>query len=474
MGSNLSIDVNKDIQKRQLFKFFVTFALSLLFLLTIPDYRSEVATQDWCRTISYYVFIMLIFQLVTLKWMMVEFRLLPLAFLFILYIFNFPQVVLYGFDLEQVDRHEGFSSVFYFNNVPESVDVALKSITGLFLGLCTILLFQSKSTNTVSNNKTYKTYKYPPIKLIFFIGFVADLICNVFVVITMGYADVDNVPYMNIVRYFSLLLPSAVVAIFADPEINSRTKKRIFIFFLTYKILCMLGGYRAFALISILLSFYVYYKICSPFKVKFKHILIAIILIQIGGGMLAGIRDTRQNGVKIDIVINSMLDINNNAILSLLSDFGVTLSIICTVLDSTNGIPINGSHLLGSFATIIPGASDIVKNSNYQNMEGELGLRNAGGSLIGDLVFDYGKDSIIVTSLILGCLYGFVFERFEKSLNNLSPFALAYLFPILVDLIFCARSTLAKMPREIVWYFILLGFMTVITPKRKKQLIRYD
>lgn len=459
-------------RKRQVFKFVTLLILSLLILMILPDSKSQIASQDWCRQITYVVVSLLLYQLITLKWMMTEFRVLPLAFILVLYIFNFSQVALYGFDLEQVDRHEGFSSIFYFSNVPEAVDIALKSITGIYIALCFSLIFQAtnNSKHIEIKERIVKVYRQPAVLLIFIVGFIADIICNVFVVLTIGYAQIDNVPYLNIVRYFSLLLPSAVVLIISDPISSLKKKQIVFVSFIAYKVICMLGGYRAYAFISILLAFYVYYKICEPFRIRFKHIIIGLVVIQLGSGLLAGIRDTRQQGVNVQSVLASTFDLNNNAVFSLLSDFGVTLSIISTVLDATNGKPIQGSYLMGSLTTIIPGASSLVQNTGYQNMEEELGLRNAGGSLIGDLVFDYGVDKILFTSIILGLLYGFIFEKFEQSIKNLSPFALAYLFPVLVDLIFCARSSLAKMPREIVWYFLLLGLFTIIIPRRSVRI----
>lgn len=453
--------------KHQIYKFAVLFVISFFILLIIPDYQQQTASQEWCRQIALISLGMLLFQIFSLRWMMLEFRFLPLMFLIILYMFNFPQVILYGFDLEQVERHQGYSSIFYYNNVPQAVDLAFKSITGIFLGMSLILIRQAKWSHSSTNDKVIKLYRLPAIIIIFTLGFIADLVCNVFVVLTMGYASMESVPYMNIVRYFSLLLPSAIVIILSSPSFTLIRKKQILFIFVIYKVLCMLGGYRAFSLISILLTFYIYYKLCSPFKIKLKHILVAIIIIHLGSGMMKGIRDTRQQGVNVGTIFGSMFDMNNNAILSLLSDFGVSLSIISEVLESTNGLPIKGSYLIGSFTTIIPGASFIVGDAGYQNMDEELGLRNAGGSLIGDLVYDYGANNVVISSLLLGLIFGLIFEKFETSLSKLSPFLLAYLLPIMVDLLFCVRSSLAKMPREIVWYFLLLGFLTFFIPRRK-------
>lgn len=438
--------------------------------MIMPDSEGRAATPDWCRQVSYYIFVLLVFQLASLKWLMREFRLLPFIFIIILYTFNFPQIILYGFDLEQVERHEGFSSIFYYSNVADVFVITVKAIMAIFWGLCIMLIWQTKDNKRKVSSPVIKVYSGSSVLLIFTIGIIADLICNVFVVLTRGYADMETIPYMNIVKYFSFLLSAAVVIIFANPIIPLSTKKRVLIAFLSYKLLCMFGGYRGFALINILLVLYVYHKICSPFKFNVKHIVIFILVIQIGSGMMKGIRDTRQEGVDVGKVFASMFDLSNNAVLSLLSDFGVSLSITCEVMEATNGSPIKGSYLLGSVATILPGASAIVKNTGYQTMDEELGLRNAGGSLIADLVYDYGSDTIFITSLLLGMLYGYIFERFDRSLKNITPFALAFLFPILVDLFFCARSSLAKIPREVVWYFLIIGFMTIIIPR--KRLVR--
>ena len=465
--------MRKANSNRQIFKIAGIFIISIFLLLIMPDSEGKAASPEWCREVSYYLFVLLAFQLFFLKWIMRDFRILPLIFIIILYLFNFPQIILYGFDLEQVDRHEGYSSIFYYSNVPDVFVIAVRAIMAIFWGFCATISFQSKNGNKVANKDVYiRVYRQPSVLLIFTIGFIADLICNVFVVITMGYADIDNVPYMNIVKYFSFLLSASVVIIFANPTVSLSTKRNVLIAFLIYKLLCMFGGYRGFALINILLVLYVYHRICLPFKFRAKHIILGLLIIQLGSGMMKGIRDTRQEGVDVGKVVTSMFDLNNNAVLALLSDFGVSLGITCEVMETTNGKPIEGTYLFGSIATVVPGSSSLVKRFGYHNMDEELGLRNAGGSLIADLVFDYGAESILWTALILGMIYGFIFERFESSLKHLSPFALAYLFPILVDLIFCARSSLAKIPREVVWYFLIIGFFTIIIPRRKIELSR--
>ena len=458
------------IQRGQIIKYVAFVVLSLIFIAMIPESSTQAASVEWCRNISIYLFALFLFQLLSYRWVLGKYvKVLPVVFLIVLYIFNMSLVVLHGYNIDQTE--DTYSSRFLLNDpmITESVTIAITAIIGIFLGMTFVYVIRGKDF-VKTGQYIIRDYSTTSLLLIATIGLVADLVTNVVVVIVYGYAgeNIEGLPYMNVVRYFSFLLPSAVIAAFVKQSYSKETKRNILIIFVAYKFVCMMGGYRGFAMINILLIFFAYYKLCSPFKIKFYHIVLGLILLQLGSGLMVGIRESRHEGVDMSVIVNAMFDLKNSALLSLLSEFGGSLDIVNVVLAEEGS---NSHHgLLGSFFDIVPGISRITGHGNEASMDSVLGLRNLGGNVIADMVYGYGKSPIFFTSLMMGLFYAFFFEMFEKALERKNPFILAFLFPILVDLIFCARSSITKMPREIVWYFLLIYFLTALFP-RKRYLI---
>lgn len=451
--------------KRNIYKYAIFLVLSIFFVIMIPE--SPTATTEWCRSIALFLLVLFMFQVLSFRWVLgKQSHVLPIIFLLILYIFNFPQIVLNGFNIDPTDETNPAKMLVNSSMITTSVHVAITSIVGLFLGMTIVYAVRNKDF-VKRDMIVIKDYSTVAIFTIFLLGFVADIIVNVISIVLYGYSDevVEGLPYMNIIRVFSLLLPSAVILSFTKPSYSLVTKRNILLLFVLYKIFCMMGGYRGFALINVLLVLFSYYKLCSPFKIKLKHVIIGVIILVLGSGVMVGIRDSRQTGVDINVVIDAMFDFKNNAVLSLLYEFGWSINVINIVLSEIGENSSRG--LLGSFLDIIPGVSSLGLSSSENSMDSQLGLRFFGGNLIADLLWGYGRNLLFLSSFILGIIYAVFFELFERSLLKRNPFLLAYLFPILVDFIFCARSTITRMPRGIVWYFLLLLFLTKCFTRKK-------
>ena len=451
--------------KRNIYKYVVFVVLSIFFVIMIPE--STSATTGWCRSIALFLFVLFIFQVLSFRWVLgKQSHVLPIIFLLILYIFNFPQIVLNGFNIDPSDETNPAKMLVNSSMITTSVHVAITSIVGLFLGMTIFYIVRNKDfiTRDISVVKEYSTVA---ILTIFILGLIADIIANVVTVVLYGYSTdiVEGIPYMNIVRFFSLLLPSAVILSFTKHSYSLVSKRNILLLFVLYKFLCIMGGYRGFALINILLVLFSYYKLCSPFKIKSKHIIIGVILLVLGSGLMVGVRESRHEGVDIKMVVDAMFDFEHNAVLNLLYEFGGSINVVNVVLSEIGENSSKG--LLDSFLNIIPGTSSLGLSSAENSMDSELGLRFLGGNLIADLLYGYGRNAMLISSFILGIIFAFFFEMFEKALEKRDPFILAYTFPIIVDLIFCSRSSITKMPREIVWFFLLIFFLTAIFPRKK-------
>ena len=184
---------------------------------------------------------------------------------------------------------------------------------------------------------------------------------------------------------------------------------------------------------------------------------------------MVAVRETRQTGV--DLSVMAGMGVANNPILDLLAEFGITLNVLIVDLRELAGRGMDGGQLYTSLLSIVPGASSLFPGVDFDGltMDTALDLRGIGGSYVGDLLFDFGIKGIIWSSFVLGIFISWMFETFETAIENKRYALLAFLFPLTVDVVFCVRSSLAKMPREIVWYFFIFMALKIVLSKAPQK-----
>lgn len=443
----------------------------LLFLPAICTSKSD-ASIEWSLQVLVFALIAFICQFVSFKRLVSCPRVLFLAFILLSYLFNISQVVLFGIGFE-LSSSLAWNSVFNTTYVVEATFLALKSILYLFWGGIAYYTFFYK------NRITLQPPPSPPRKIFLYvvlvIGIVFDVLNSIVVPIVYGYYDVETTTTRLFLRYVSCFFSSAIVLFLTHPGFSKRERKIFLILFVFYKAVCMLTGYRAFALINIVLAFFIYHRTVNKIKLSFKTALLGVFVMIIGTTYMVVIRETRLDGVDLAGMTDTSLV--GNPILDILSEFGTTLNVVCQTLQETNGRGIGGGQLFTSLLSILPGVSNLFPNLDFSamTMDTAMELRHMGGSYVGDLLFDFGEGGIALGSFILGAFVAFFFESFERALEQKRFVYAAYLFPIAIDIIFCVRSSLAKMPREIVWYFFMYFFIWVLfAGARKGQRFSYS
>lgn len=438
--------------------FFISI-ITLVLLYFIPESHNNDLL--WSKKFSVYLIIVLYFQLIALRRYLAKDSYLFCVFLLLSYLFNFSQVLLDSVGYTLPDTLLTLS-VSNNNNVQDASVVALKSILGLFEGgvfFYSLHSFKSEASNIKLLNPNYKF-----VTILFVIGFIFDFIYNIYISLTLGYGGTEASIVITLFRQLSLLFPAGFALYITRDSIPLKNKTIVFAFFVSYKIFCMLTGYRAYALINIVLSIILYNQTCKTYNLSFKSLIVLVAGGLFGSSFLTAIRDTRQNGVDIDAVANSLIDTNLDSLLNIAAEFGITLNVICVVLRETNGIGVYGGQLITSLLSIIPGIKAILPGVDFDKLilDTALDIHQLGGSYISDLLFDFGASNIFFASIFLGVFLCKVFRNFEVSISNRNSVYVAFMFPIIVDIIFCVRSSLAKMPREVVWYFIIFYILWVL------------
>lgn len=149
----------------------------------------------------------------------------------------------------------------------------------------------------------------------------------------------------------------------------------------------------------------------------------------------------------------------------MMSEFGITENVLCVLASTLEGIASGGKQLLYSFIIIIPGIGSIAPGLDYDNafMESKLNIHNYGGTYIGDMLYDFGALGLLLSCIVLGLFFAFLYEWYERNIEEGHKINVAVASPIIVDFIFCVRSSLAKMPRMIAWYLAVAGVLVLLT-----------
>lgn len=455
-------------QKSKIRSFALSSIIFVFFLIVLPSIcgKNSETSSSWSIQVLLFASFALFCQFYSIRKLKIKTGVLFVVFLILSYVFNLSQVVVLGV-VSEVSSSLEWSSVFNNSYVVDATYYALKSILFLFWGGLAYFTFMCKApmvTDAIQQRPPKKFFLY----ILLFFGIIFDVINSIAIPIIYGYYDVETTTSRMIIRLFGLVFSSAMVLFLTYPKFTVRERKWFLILFIIYKILCMLTGYRAFALLNIVLAIYVYHKSVNKIRITFRTIVISIISVVIGSAYMVAIRETRMTGVDLSGMVGS--GAVGNPVLDLISEFGGTLNVLCRLLQETLGNGIGGGQLMASLLSIIPGAAVVFPDINFSelSLDTALDLRHLGGSYIGDLLFDFGKDGLAISSFVLGWGVAFLFSSFETALAQNRFVYASYLFPIVIDMLFCVRSSLAKLPREIVWLFLILFFFWTLFSGRKR------
>lgn len=435
--------------------FFLALVLQVLLLCFLP---SEVLSrEDWSVALTRYSLVALVFQLVSMKFILPPKSYLIPIFVILSYLFNFGQIFVEaaGYEMPELILTQ---SIWRNTGVYHAGTLALESIAGLYIGIIFYYTFIKKDTALEENPEDVVEPRMSFILILLFLGLVSDLTYTIHISFTLGYGEVEERdPVFNLIRLFSYFLPTAIALILTRQRTSLDTKTTVLVFFLFYKFISIFSGYRGYPVINIILILYLYFRVCRSIKITLGKVAILIGAGVLGISLLVAIRETRVSGVDVGLIIDIITDSDNNVFLNMLAENGVTLNPLCAVVDEMNGKGVGGGQLITSMMSIIPGVRGIFPNIDYDSfsLDAVLDMRHFGGSYVSDLCFDFGEVGLIPSSIVLGLVLSACIGAFDTALIEKRYVYVSFMFPIIVDLFFCIRSTLSKMPRNMVWFFVI-------------------
>ena len=460
--------MNFSIEAKKIPIFFISVFLSLIFFFYIDNYSYN---SFWLSEIT--IFIVLLFSVLFCLFSRTipSKRLFIYIFFLLTFVFHFSHIILeaINYDFGTNTRNNVF-----FRHDDFTVFMATKrgliACIGLFLGITTYYTFFKNKLPSPSKQTTFPNRNLAYILII--IGVISDFSRYLNLIIEMysgGYASVQAsiVDSFYGYRLLSYLLLPGILLLILDKRRSIQKRKHILYAFILYKFLLMFSGGRAYCLLNIILAVYVFYKYNDLLKIRFniKTVFLCFLLIQFIGGGLIGIREARTTGMELSTVIEHMFDLKSNIVLNLMSEFGITENVLCVIEKNFQGISHNGVQLLYSFLIIIPGISMIAPNLDYKNafLESNLDIHNYGGSFIGDMLYDFGENGVLLACFMCGLFFSKLYEWYEKQIDLKNYLSVALFSPIIIDFLFCIRSSLAKMPRMISWYVLIFMFFLILS-----------
>lgn len=453
--------------KISLKKIFLTILAIIIMVIGInfiPQRNNFSLIIEWCQSITIFIFVLASYQIITLHIVIPKRQWLYVIFFILIYLYHFSHIILQGinYDFGSNTRNNVFFR-FSESTVVDSTILSLKFVWALYVGAMLYFCFKhNREPKKIwcikkSDNNEKKMKKFSLALLL--VGFIFDFyysINTILATLTGGYGNITEGMSHYLIKIIGYLLLPGVILLITDKSIRKVKKNIVLVLFVFWKLFTMISGLRAYSLISIMMICYIYFRTNMKQKISLKYIVLLLVVIQLGGGIIVGIRETRIEGVNIKVILQYMFDIKSNIILNMMSEFGITQNVICVILEGANGVAAGGAQLLFALLTAVPWISKIMPNVQFDKMNYDelFNMHNYGGSLIGDSLFDFGVHGGLFFCIILGVILAYLFTKYEEAIRFNFQEGIAVFSPIMVDLIFSIRSSLAKMPRMIVWYLI--------------------
>lgn len=407
----------------------------------------------------------------------------------LLYIFHFGQVILLGFFPETTANQQITLLYFPKDDCINALSVMNRAFYFMLFGLMVATKAPLDSEHSIAVDEVNEHYLYEKACVLLAITFPIKVAIDVvFFVLSIktglyaGLAFLNSIPNF-IVAYGNLSIIGMCAILVALQDLPGKQKKAFFLS-ITYFILLMLSGRRSenVAYVCILAFFFIksYPKkirirtvaliSCGAFL--FLNILYAIVYSRsmTGTQSLSGFMHAFNKVLtQKNIFVESLREYGNTGyttvavIANWLPQYGCTygLSILYSMAALIPNITGLAGRIteMGNFATQLQKASGIL-SSDY---------RNIGGSLFGELFFNFGITGGMITCFLLGVLIGWMSNKYKDIIRKGDYYKIMYFIPAYVSIIYWIRDRLAGGIRSIVWGIIVVYIAKRLTMRRNKS-----
>lgn len=307
-----------------------------------------------------------------------------------------------------------------------------------------------------------------------------ELLTNIYLTFTVGYGErMMNAAYKksgitNITGIVSGFMIPSLFALFIS---RKPKQKWPIIALIIYMILYMLSGSRIHILIILVGILYIQNRYFS--KLNFKKIflyIISIVLIMSLFSIISTARKNVGNGSDNFTTIKSSIEnsVENNPVISALSEAGYTFEATATVIDNCpNNEPYNyGISYLSGIIYILPNGFtgnyfNTIAKSTDDTFKGYINSYGSGigSSYIAEAYWNFGYFSLLLM-IVFGFLLGKLCTKLNESIEYNNYATMYIVIYCLVIISFYVRSDTRTFYRNLVWFGLPLLFLYKQKEKR--------
>ena len=391
--------------------------------------------------------------------------------------FNFGQCFLWAFGIHpdnEIGRVLLFSSVKSSNEL--IVEAQLLFIISFVFINCGALLsfnklyylrlnpfYEKGNDMDLANNVKYRALLYASI-IVGLVSIPATLFRTYLFsqfVIKYGYAlvgttatDSINGALMNVLS--SLFMPSLIGIIIGS---SFKKEARIFAYsvFFVYAILSTMAGDRGEWITRLLVLMWLEFSYCRKISIKTGTKILTVGLV---GLWLVQAATSLRNlgGVTVEKLIDALISMDSNPIISCLIEFGHSMAIVMILLSRSIVYPYGNTYVMSVLTMVSPGLTNGILGTNYIELQEWFPQQvlyisyGSDFSMLGEAVLNFGAYLAPLFLLVVGIVvFKITYFPYRRGLN---PFFLCMSLNV--------AALLFKYPRSSTWFVLnysIFGFL---------------
>lgn len=408
-----------------------------------------------------------IINLITLNEKRYRIRSFVVIFVFLLYLFNFGQVIVFGFFPNYVPRGSNFIEIGK-GTVENALIYSYFIVNVIVSGILFVPRMKRKLKAIKRNTFEIIMFAFLFISLPMEIYYVLRLLI---ISRSLGY---DATLHNDFGGWFVQIASFYIVG-FAMLLRYIRNKRLAFIVYfleMLFLLVGMLSGSRIYFVAGALTISLIYFE---KKRIKPLFVILGLVVLYFLMQFVVALSAIRNTGMNAALIVKTMFSSSNNVFLNILEEFGSSIhSTTLCMQQVPSDVPFAfGTTYLKSLLGVFPNLPgidifSIVDSSNFITQL--YGTAAMGGNLIGELYFNFGFYLSIPFAFLIGLVCGNISRLL--SLANQKRYRYSLIFPILVMVVYThiiwVRGYYSGIVRSVVWLAIIVILLNYLLKGKRR------
>lgn len=421
--------------------------------------------EEWIVKISDFIIALLISQILLKKLIAGRIITFSLFYISLVYVFHLAYVILLRISYD-------FGSMAYANplirydisSFKGAVFYSVNSIIILYFITAILEVGDNRPEGFKKGRETFKLIDYKNLAfLLLCTTGVLDLFyffIRIYAMFLSGYSGTRTIYSNSLIELLTYFPTAAILLLFCYHKDKIKRCRIIMMIYCLYRVIYMFCGLRGYALVQILLVLFFYYSIVE--KVNLRKLIKGIVAAALLMWILLIIRENRSNGLSLEMFSIKQV---GNIFFDTLSEFGITINVVCVVLEEKLLNPI-GHQTIYTLLAVIPRCKSLFPNLSNEVLYSAMETNKYGGSFIADSIFDFGQYWFVFI-IFWGIILGFVSRKITYFIQTKQYHKVAVCIPFLTYYVFCIRSSSITLVRYVLWTIIIMNILIRISRRLK-------